>query len=120
MYPALNMGNISCLSTSAEFARHLLNLNLSYTIGKHKNFRKKMTIKITVTRWKTGKRICVSYDSLQYKRRTKTFQESQKKEALDFVVSIPDKYIGDFSTEIWDFATRINHDVLRLKNCCFS
>jgi hypothetical protein len=87
---------------------------------KHKNFRKKMTIKITVTRWKTGKRICVSYDSLQYKRKTKTFQVDQKKEALDFVVNIPDRYIGDFSTEIWDFATHINHDVLRLKNCCFS
>jgi hypothetical protein len=79
-----------------------------------------MTIKITLTRWKTGTRICVSYDSLQYKRKTKTFQESQKKEALDFVYSLPDRYIGDFNTEIWDFATHINHDVLRTHSICFA
>ena len=74
-----------------------------------------MTIKIAIYHG----RICVNYDSLQYKRRTKSFKLSNKLGALNFACELSDRYIGQFEESLWDWATKNDHKILKEKNLCF-
>ena len=75
-----------------------------------------MTLKIAIYHGA----ICVNYESLQYKRRTKSFKLSDKAAALDFACGLSDPYIGQFDADLWDWATINNHKILKEKNLCFA
>jgi hypothetical protein len=78
-----------------------------------------MGLKIALISWKGIKRICVTYDSLQYKVKTKTFKITDQVKALDFANGLNDRYITVFVDEIHDWAIDHNHPILRSKNMCF-
>ena len=79
-----------------------------------------MGIKIHTCRWKDGTfRICVSFDVLQYRRKTKTFKLDQRLEALDFANSLETRYINAFDDELRSFAQKTEHPILTSKNLCF-
>ena len=75
-----------------------------------------MTLKLTVYKG----HICVNYESLQYKRRNKSFKLSEKAAALDFACSLSDPYIGQFDQDLWDWAIDHDHQILKQKNLCFA
>ena len=75
-----------------------------------------MTLKITIYKG----RICVNFESLQYKRRNKSFKSDKQSEALDFACGLSDPYIGQFDADLWDWATINNHKILKEKNLCFA
>ena len=75
-----------------------------------------MTIKIAINHG----RICVNYDSLQYKRRNKSFKMQSQAAALDFACSLSDPYVGQFDDDLWDWAISNDHKILKQKNLCFA
>ena len=79
-----------------------------------------MGIKIHSVNWKQERRICISYDSLQYRRKTKTFKVVNMTEALDFALNLDNRYIDSCSDEIYNFAVKIDHDILTKKDWCFT
>ena len=78
-----------------------------------------MGIKIGIVKYKIGQKICVTYDALQYRRKTKTFKLDQRLEALDFANSLADRYITGIYVDIHDFAKIQNHMILK-KSFCFA
>jgi hypothetical protein len=75
-----------------------------------------MTVKLQIYK----SRICVQYDALQYKKRTKSFKDTDFKGALDFVNSLADKYIGHCDEPIYNWAVRNEHPVLSRWCMCFA
>ena len=78
-----------------------------------------MGIKLNIVNYKVGRRICVTYDILQYKKRTTTFKLEQRVEALDFANALPDRYITGIDEELRGFAVDICHPILK-KSLCFA
>jgi hypothetical protein len=78
-----------------------------------------MGIKLGIVNCKIGRRFSVTYDSLQYKKKTKTFKITEQTETLDFANALADRYITVFDEELYDFAQETEHPILRSKNLCF-
>ncbi len=72
-----------------------------------------MGIKIVIVNYKFGDRICVTFDSLQYKRRCKSFRIDERSEALDFANSLADRYITGIDESLHDYAYDNNHAILK-------
>jgi hypothetical protein len=109
---ASNMRGVSYARIFTKVA-HLLEIGLNiYYIYRYKI----MTLKITIYRGS----ICVNYESLQYKRRNKSFKLSDKAAALNFACSLSDPYVGQFDGDLWDWAISNDHKILKEKNLCFA
>lgn len=72
-----------------------------------------MGIKITFITHKGIHRISVVFDSLQYKRRSKTFKDKQFKEALDFAYGLQDRYVMGIEPDLHDWAIQNGHSILK-------
>ena len=79
-----------------------------------------MGVKLAVAKWKKERRISVSWDTLQYKKKTRTFKMPDMTTALDFALSLDNRYIEGCCDELHDFAVKIDHDILTKKNWCFA
>jgi len=66
-----------------------------------------------------NKRICVSYPLIAYKRKNKTFKIDSRQEALNFANSLSDPFIGSFDNDLYEFAVKMDHPILKNKNLCF-
>ena len=76
-------------------------------------------MKIQFIKSKGAPRINIQYDGLQYKPKNKTFKPGDFAGALDFVVSLPDQYVMACVDDVYFWAVRNKHDVLKKKYWMF-
>ena len=80
-----------------------------------------MGLKIAVVMYKNGKpKVCVSHDGLTGKRITKSFFLTEKKNALDYMLTLENEYVDSCCNMMFNFAVHTDHDILRKKNWCFA
>ena len=77
-------------------------------------------IKVTTQTSKNKQYITVSWDTLQYKRKSKNFSAESHRAAWDFVCGLPEIYVGSSDSESLNWAMNHDHRVIRCKNFCFA
>ena len=79
-----------------------------------------MGLKIAIVMYKKGPRVCVSNDGLQGKRITKSFKTTEKKLALDYMLTLENQYVDSCCDMVFNFAIHTDHAILWKKNWCFA
>ena len=69
---------------------------------------------------KANRMINISYDgTIGHKQKNKTFREGDYIGVLDFALNLPDRYVVSCSGEVWDWAIKNKHVVLKSKSWAF-
>jgi hypothetical protein len=63
--------------------------------------------------------INIQYDGRQYKPKNKSFRSDDYLSALNFILLLPDQYIMSCIDNVYDWAVKNNHPVLKKKNWVF-
>jgi len=76
-----------------------------------------MTLSIRITHHK--KFIAVIYHNNIGRKKSKTFHFAKKNEALDFAITIDERYVTSCCDDMYEYAVECDHDILHKKNWTF-